>query len=156
MGRLYTIVYVNKAELRDNLIDQLLGEEEPNTDVTYYFYNKNGKLQKNIDYKIKAYKTLRGAQREATKVSRLKAGRTIKATYGFYDENNSKDDEKNKILLQFLKDKRWSYDIKFEPSQHSLVVIDVTDRWNEMIDRDIEKRKIAFELDLQKLQQKKV
>ena len=140
MGRLYTIVYVNKAELRDNLIDQLLGEEEPNTDVTYeYFYNKNGKLQKNIDYKIKAYKTLRGAQREATKVSRLKAGRTIKATYGFYDEN-----------------KRWSYDIKFDPSQHSLVVIDVTDKWNEMIDRDIEKRKRAFELDLQKLQQKKV
>ena len=140
MGRLYTIVYVNKAELRDNLIDQLLGEEEPNTDVTYeYFYNKNGKLQKNIDYKIKAYKTLRGAQREATKVSRLKAGRTIRATYGFYDEN-----------------KRWSYDIKFEPSQHSLVVIDVTDKWNEMIDRDIEKRKRAFELDLQKLQQKKV
>ncbi len=140
MGRLYTIVYVNKAELRDNLIDQLLGEEEPNTDVTYeYFYNKNGKLQKNIDYKIKAYKTLRGAQREATKVSKLKAGRTIRATYGFYDEN-----------------KRWSYDIKFEPSQHSLVVIDVTDKWNEMIDRDIEKRKISFELDLQKLQQKKV
>ena len=140
MGRLYTIVYVNKAELRDNLIDQLLGEEEPNTDVTYeYFYNKNGRLQKNIDYKIKAYKTLRGAQREATKVSRLKAGRTIRATYGFYDEN-----------------KRWSYDIKFEPSQHSLVVIDVTDKWNEMIDRDIEKRKRAFELDLQKLQQKKV
>lgn len=140
MGRLYTIVYVNKAELRDNLIDQLLGEEETNTDVTYeYFYNKNGKLQKNIDYKIKAYKTLRGAQREATKVSRLKAGRTIKATYGFYDEN-----------------KRWSYDIKFDPSQHSLVVIDVTDKWNEMIDRDIEKRKRAFELDLQKLQQKKV
>ncbi len=140
MGRLYTIVYVNKAELRDNLIDQLLGEEEPNTDVTYeYFYNKNGKLQKNIDYKIKAYKTLRGAQREATKVSKLKAGRTIRATYGFYDEN-----------------KRWSYDIKFEPSQHSLVVIDVTDKWNEMIDRDIEKRKRAFELDLQKLQQKKV
>lgn len=140
MGRLYTIVYVNKAELRDNLIDQLLGEEETNTDVTYeYFYNKNGKLQKNIDYKIKAYKTLRGAQREATKVSRLKAGRTIKATYDFYDEN-----------------KRWSYDIKFEPSQHSLVVIDVTDKWNEMIDRDIEKRKRAFELDLQKLQQKKV
>lgn len=140
MGILYTIVYVNKAELRDNLIDQLLGEEETNTDVTYeYFYNKNGKLQKNIDYKIKAYKTLRGAQREATKVSRLKAGRTIKATYGFYDEN-----------------KRWSYDIKFDPSQHSLVVIDVTDKWNEMIDRDIEKRKRAFELDLQKLQQKKV
>ena len=140
MGRLYTIVYVNKAELRDNLIDQLLGEEEPNTDVTYeYFYNKNGRLQKNIDYRIKAYKTLRGAQREATKVSRLKAGRTIRATYGFYDEN-----------------KRWSYDIKFEPSQHSLVVIDVTDKWNEMIDRDIEKRKRAFELDLQKLQQKKV
>lgn len=140
MGRLYTIVYVNKAELRDNLIDQLLGEEEPNTDVTYeYFYNKNGKLQKNIDYKIKAYKTLRGAQREATKVSRLKAGRTIRSTHGFYDEN-----------------KRWTYDIKFEPSQHSLVVIDVTDKWNEMIDRDIEKRKRSFELDLQKLQQKKV
>lgn len=140
MGRLYTIVYVNKAELRDNLIDQLLGDEEPNTDVAYeYFYNKRGKLQKNIDYKIKAYKTLRGAQREATKVSRLKAGRTIRSTYGFYDEN-----------------KRWTCDIKFEPSQHSLVVIDVTDKWNEMIDRDIEKRKRAFELDLQKLQQKKV
>lgn len=140
MGRLYTIVYVNKAELRDNLIDQLLGEEETNTDVTYeYFYNKNGKLQKNIDYKIKAYKTLRGAQREATKVSKLKAGRTIRSTHGFHDEN-----------------RRWTYDIKFEPSQHSLVVIDVTDKWNEMIDRDIEKRKRAFELDLQKLQQKKV
>lgn len=142
MGRLYTIVYVKKSELRDSLIDQILGEEENKTDfngVYEYFYTRNGKLQKNIDYKIKAYKTLSGAQREASKVTRLKSGRTIRSTTGFYDEN-----------------RRWTYDIKFEASQHSLVVIDITDKWNEMIDKDIEKKKISFELEIQKLQQKKV
>jgi hypothetical protein len=69
----------------------------------------------------------------------LKSGRTIRATSGFYDEN-----------------RRWTYDVKFETSQHSLIVIDITDKWNEMIDRDIEKKRISFELEIQKLQQKKV
>jgi hypothetical protein len=143
MGRLYTIVYVKKSELRDSLIDQILGEEETKTDfngVYEYFYAKNGKLQKNIDYKIKAYKTLNGAQREASKITRLKSGKTIRTKNGFYDDEN----------------RRWTYEVKFEASKHSLIVIDITDKWNEMIDRDIEKKKISFELEIQKLRQKKI
>jgi hypothetical protein len=141
MGKIYTLGIVNKAAQREaKLISLLDDSNEEVFDIPFEFiWTKNNKIQKQMNLKIKVYKTLGGATRECGKINTKYANKSMRLTEGYYNT-----------------DRRWTNSFNFDTSQYSFVVIDITEKWNLHIDSEIQKETAKYNREVQKLNSLKV
>ena len=136
---MYTLAIVSKAAQREAKLGSLLSDSDEVFDIPFEFiWSKNGKLQKEMSLKIKAYKTLGGATRECTKINKKYASKSMKLSHGTYIE------------------RRWITSFTFDTSQYAFVVIDITEKWNKHIDSEVEKETAKYNREVQKLNSLKV
>jgi hypothetical protein len=122
MKKIYTLVIVSKAVQREAKLGSLLSDSDEVLDIPFeYIWTKNGKLQKEISFKIKTYKTLGGANKECVKINSIYSDKSMKLSSGTYI------------------DRRWVQSFNFDTSQYAFVVIDITTKWNLHIEKEISK-----------------
>jgi hypothetical protein len=139
MGKMYTLAIVSKAAQREAKLGSLLSDSDEVFDIPFEFiWTKNGKLQKEMSLKIKAYKTLGGATRECAKINKKYANKSMGLSHG------------RSI------DRRWVTSFNFDTSQYSFVVIDVSEKWNQHIDSEVIKETAIYNRAVQKLNSLKV
>jgi hypothetical protein len=124
MGKLYSIAIVNKEDLRETKLLQIFGDGDyGSTYVGSYELNltTSGYIEKGTSFKARTYKTVNGAQR-------------------FINTWTKKNDEKEiRLIRSTIINGQWTYKFKFEKSKLCLVVVDITDTWNNLIDNDIQR-----------------
>ena len=136
---MYTLAIVSKSVQREAKLGSLLSDSDEVFDIPFeYIWSKNGKLQKEMSLKIKAYKTLGGATRECVKINKKYASKSMRLNHGSYI------------------DKRWVNSFTFDTSQYSFVVIDISEKWNLHIDSEVEKETAKYNREVQKLNSLKV
>ena len=136
---MYTLAIVSKAAQREAKLGSLLSDSDEVFDIPFeYIWSKNGKLQKEMSLKIKAYKTLGGATRECAKINKKYSGKSMRLNQGSYV------------------DRKWITSFTFDTSQYSFVVIDITDKWNLHIDSEVIKETAIYNRAVQKLNSLKV
>jgi len=141
MGKIYTLAIVSKAAQREAKLGSLLSDSDEVFDIPFeYIWSKNGKLQREISLKIKAYKTLGGASRECTKINKKYSGKSMKLNTGYVSEINRK----------------WVTSFTFDTSQYAFVVIDISEKWNQHIDSEVIKETAIYNRAVQKLNSLKV
>jgi hypothetical protein len=139
MGKMYTLVLVSKAAQREAKLGSLLSESDDVLDIPFEFiWSKNGKLQREMSLKIKAYKTLGGASRECAKINKKYADKSMKLLHGISIE------------------RRWITSFNFDTSQYAFVVIDISEKWNQHIDSEVQKENARYNREVQKLNALKV
>lgn len=139
MGKIYTIAIVSKAVQREAKLGSLLSDSDEIFDIPFEFIcSKNGKLQREINLKVKAYKTLGGATREWVRINKKYSGKLIKLSRGYY------------------LDKKWVTSFTFDTSQYSFAVIDITEKWNLHIDNEVIKETAIYNRAVEKLNSLKV
>lgn len=136
---MYTLVIVSKAAQREAKLGSLLSDSDEVFDIPFEFiWTKNGKLQKEMSLKIKAYKTLGGATRECDKINKKYADKSMRLSHGMSIE------------------RRWVTSFNFDTSQYAFVVIDVSDKWNQHIDSEVIKETAIYNRAVKKLNSLKV
>ena len=136
---MYTLVIVSKAAQREAKLGSLLSDSDEVFDIPFeYIWTKNGKLQREMSLKIKAYKTLGGASRECAKINKKYSGKSMRLNQGSYI------------------DRKWITSFTFDTSQYAFVVIDITEKWNLHIDSEVQKETTKYNLQVQKLNSLKV
>ena len=136
---MYTLAIVSKAAQREAKLGSLLSDSDEVFDIPFEFiWSKNGKLQKEMSLKIKAYKTLGGATRECAKINKKYSGKSMRLNQGSYV------------------DKKWITSFTFDTSQYAFVVIDITDKWNKHIDSEVIKETAIYNRAVEKLNSLKV
>ena len=131
---MYTLAIVSKAAQREAKLGSLLSDSDEVFDIPFEFiWTKNGKLQKEMSLKIKAYKTLGGATRECAKINKKYADKSMRLSHGMSIE------------------RRWVTSFNFDTSQYAFVVIDVSDKWNQHIDSEVIKETAIYNRAVQKL-----
>lgn len=139
MGKIYTLALVSKAAQREAKLGSLLSDSDDVLDIPFEFiWSKNGKLQKEMSLKIKAYKTLGGASRECAKINKKYADKSMKLLHGISIE------------------RRWITSFTFDTSQYAFVVIDISEKWNQHIDSEVQKETARYNREVQKLNTLKV
>lgn len=139
MGKMYTLAIVSKSAQREAKLGSLLSDSDEVFDIPFEFiWSKNGKLQKEMSLKIKAYKTLGGATRECAKINKKYADKSMRLSHGTYIE------------------RKWITSFNFDTSQYAFVVIDITEKWNKHIDSEVEKETAKYNREVQKLNALKV
>ena len=136
---MYTLAIVSKAAQREAKLGSLLSDSDEAFDIPFeYIWSKNGKLQREMSLKIKAYKTLGGATRECAKINKKYSGKSMRLNQGSYI------------------DKKWVTSFTFDTSQYAFVVIDITEKWNHHIDDEVLKETAKYNREVQKLNSLKV
>ena len=136
---MYTLAIVSKAAQREAKLGSLLSDSDEVFDIPFeYIWSKNGKLQREMSLKIKAYKTLGGATRECAKINKKYSGKSMRLNQGSYI------------------DKKWVTSFTFDTSQYAFVVIDITEKWNLHIDEEVLKETTKYNREVQKLNSLKV
>ena len=136
---MYTLAIVSKAAQREAKLGSLLSDSDEVFDIPFeYIWSKNGKLQREMSLKIKAYKTLGGATRECAKINKKYSGKSMRLNQGSYI------------------DKKWVTSFTFDTSQYAFVVIDITEKWNLHIDEEVLKETTKYNREVQKLNTLKV
>jgi hypothetical protein len=139
MGKMYTLAIVSKTAQREAKLGSLLSDSDEVFDIPFEFiWTKNGKLQKEMSLKIKAYKTLGGATRECAKINKKYADKSMRLSHGMSIE------------------RRWVTSFNFDTSQYAFVVIDVSDKWNQHIDSEVIKETAIYNRAVKKLNSLKV
>ena len=139
MGKIYTLAIVSKAAQREAKLGSLLSDSDEVLDIPFEFiWSKNGKLQKEMSLKIKAYKTLGGASRECAKINKKYADKSMRLIQSFYI------------------DRKWINSFNFDTSQYAFVVFDISEKWNQHIDSEIQKETAKYNREVQKLNALKV
>jgi hypothetical protein len=135
MGKIYTIAIVSKVAQRDAKLGSLLSDSD-DLDIPFEFIlSKNGKIQKEIGFNIKTYKTLNGATRESVKINRKYSGKSIRLNKGYYFDKKT---------------------FTFDTSLYVFFVIDITEKWNKYIDEEVLKVTAEYNRVVQKLNYLKV
>lgn len=142
MAKLYTLAYVDIAELRDSKLAALFDED--NDEVfkgkwEYLWLNCN-QLTKLFDLRLKTYKTLNGANRAALNINQTHNGRNIRLRGGFWDQRTN----------------RYVSSIQFDNTQKKVVPLEITGEWNKIIEDLLKKEKENYERKVKKLIDKKV
>ena len=136
---MYTLAIVSKASQREAKLGSLLSDSDEVFDIPFEFiWNKNGKLKKEISLHTKAYKTLGGASRECAKINKKYADKSMRLVEGY------------------ILNGRWTTSFTFDTSQYSFAVIDITEKWNQHIDKEVEKETAKYNREVQKLKSLKV
>ena len=136
---MYTLAIVSKAAQREAKLGSLLSDSDEVFDIPFeYIWSKNGKLQREMSLKIKAYKTLGGATRECTKINTKYSGKSIRLVEGY------------------ILNGRWTTSFTFDTSQYSFAVIDITEKWNIHIDNEVIKETAIYNRAVEKLNSLKV
>lgn len=142
MGKLYSIAIIKKVDLRESKLLQIFGETDYGS---IYVGPYNLLLHKNshsvdtiFSYSLKTYKTISGAQ---------------KFINLWINNFNSKF---IKINRGAVIDNRWSYNFIFNSNEDSLVIVDITDKWNSMVDKDISNIKSRLEKKIFALTKKRI
>lgn len=136
---MFTLAIVSKAAQREAKLGSLLSDSDEALDIPFeYIWSKNGKLQKEMSLKIKAYKTLGGANRECVKVNKKYSGKSMRLNQGYHS------------------DRKWITSFTFDTSQYAFVVIDITEKWNQHIDSEVIKETAIYNRAVQKLNSLKV
>ena len=136
---MYTLAMVSKAAQREAKLGSLLSDSDEVFDIPFEFiWSKNGKLQKEMNLKIKAYKTLGGANKECSKINKKYADKSMRLNTGTFI------------------DRKWVTSFTFDTSQYSFVVIDITEKWNLHIDSEVGKETAKYNREVQKLNNLKV
>lgn len=135
MGKLYAIAISDIAREREVKLSNLLGEEVSEYKPEY-FVTKSYSTESRFTSKTRSFKTIRGASNEVEKLNAKFAGKqmrypTARMVNGVY-----------------------AYYFIFDASLYSFTYIDVTDRWNEMVNIDIEKENIRHSKEIIKLSKK--
>ena len=139
MGKIYTLAIVSKAAQREAKLGSLLSDSDEVLDIPFEFiWNKNGKLKKEISLHTKAYKTLGGASRECSKINTKYSGKSMRLVEGY------------------ILNGRWTTSFTFDTSQYGFVVIDITEKWNQHIDSEVQKETARYNREVQKLNSLKV
>jgi hypothetical protein len=139
MGKMYTLAIVSKVAQREAKLGSLLSDSDEVFDIPFEFiWNKNGKLKKEISLHTKAYKTLGGASRECAKINKKYADKSMRLVEGY------------------ILNGRWTTSFTFDTSQYSFAVIDITEKWNQHIDKEVEKETAKYNREVQKLKSLKV
>lgn len=144
-NKLYAIVVLDKKELRDGLLSDLLGQEyEPQLESANYIYGNYKRVHhtKYLAY-TKTWKTQTGAQKFLN----------IILDHANQVENVRKSGGKGKHPFD-----DWSLDSNGNRNcqEFKFVVYEITEEWNEDIDRRIERETNNFKKKIESLQKQKI
>lgn len=143
---MYTLAIVSKATQREAKLGSLLSDSNEVFDIPFEFiWSKNGKLQKEISLKIKAYKTLGGANRECVKINKKYSGKSMRLNQGKFLTTNYTAFGSHHV------DRKWVTSFTFDTSQYAFVVIDITEKWNQHIDSEVIKETAIYNRAVEKL-----
>ena len=140
MGRLYGIALISRSQMRDLTLETILNDGEFDTDsYTHegdftYIFELNNILSTKISKNTIVYKTLNGALRFKNK---FRGDWIMKLRYAVMSDDGS-----------WIRNKR-------NDDNYEVVVIDITDKWDSLIDSRIESRRKVFEEDIKRLESKK-
>ena len=135
MGKLYAIAISDIAREREVKLSNLLGEEVSEYKPEY-FVTKGYSTESRFTSKTRSFKTIRGASNEVEKLNAKFAGKQMRYPT---------DRMVNGV---------YAYYFIFDASLYSFTYTDVTDRWNEMVNIDIEKENIRHSKEIIKLSKK--
>lgn len=136
MGKIYTIAYLPKAESRENILNSILGEEE-NENFEWILTKTSVRISKKI-LKSRIYKTRSGAAKYCDTLNKMfnDPRKEIRLDTGY-----------SSTYLPYPVSSRsyWSINkIHYDPSYH-FKVVEITDEWNEQINKKLEKLKSSYE-----------
>lgn len=142
MAKLYTLAYVDIAELRDSKLSTLF--EQDNDEVfkgkwEYLWLNSN-QLTKIFDLQLKTYKTLNGANKAALNINQTQNGRNIRLRVVSWDQSTN----------------RYIKSIQFDNTKNKVVPLEITSEWNKIIENLLNKEKENYERKIKKLIDKKI
>ena len=139
---IYALAYVSISEMRDSKIAILFGEEEEVFNGKWEFlWTNTNRLSKNVDFRCKTYKTLSGASRSAKLLTKNREGRSVKLQTPYYSGD--------------AYNRKWVNSITISSTTHKLVPIEITDVWNKTINDMIESKRLEFEREVKKLNEKR-
>ena len=139
MGKLYGVCLINRTQMRDIRLCSILGDDTFNSD-TYihvgdfeFIFELNNTLGIEVTKNTLVYKTLNGALR-------LK--------------NKFNSDWVMKLRYAIRNDGAWVRDKKSDDN-YEIVIIDITEKWDSLIDNRIELKRQLFEKEVNRLLSKK-
>lgn len=141
MGRLYGVGLINRTQMRDLSLESLLNDESFDRDNYVhegefdYIFDMNNILNTDVGRYTKVYKTLNGAKR-------------LRDSYG---------DGSNIIMkLRYaVPNPNGGWKRNYSGNQHIPVIIDITEKWDNLIDERIEVVTKKFNEDIDRLKSKK-
>ncbi len=140
MGKLYSVCLISRTQMRDMRLDSILNDGVFNSD-TYihngdftYIFELNNTLSSDITKNTLVYKTLGGALRLKNKLS---DDWVMKLRYAVRGDDGS-----------------WIRNLKNDDN-HEIVIIDITEKWDSLIDSRIEIKRQLFEKEVSRLKSKK-
>lgn len=145
-NKLYAIVVLDKAELRDEFLSDLLGEEyRPKLDDAYYLYGNYKRVYhtkyiawtKTWKTKVGAHKFLDTILDHTTQVENIRLQKKTSQRHPFDDWNL--DSNGNRDWKEF----------KYE-------VWEITEEWNKDIDRRIERETLNYKKKIESLEKQKL
>lgn len=143
MGKLYTVALISRSQMRDIQLESILNDDFCDDDYIHegdfdYIFEHDNKISTSISGSSKIYKTLNGAKRFRDNVIQGKRfNLSYQLKYPIRDEQG-----------------RWIYSSVINDTQ-SVVIVDITDRWDSFIDGIISKKTEEFESEISKLRLKK-
>lgn len=138
MAKIYALALVSISEMRDSKIESIFSDEPETFDGKWEFlWTTNCQLSKVVDHKLKTYKTINGAQRYASTI--LRSRTRVRYRNPFIDNNGV-----------------WMTYTEVGASTHKLVPVDITEIWNQNIDKLINDLNQKYEKQTKKLLSKKV
>ena len=137
MRNIYSIVIIDIVREREIKLSNLLGEEVLNSEPKFYI-TKNYNIMSCFATNARTFKTVKGALAEAQKLNTRFAGRQLAFEY-----------------LSMI-DGVYARYFLFDTSRYSFSYVEVTDKWNDIINKDIEKENLRHLKEMVKLNKKLV
>jgi hypothetical protein len=138
MSKLYGVALITNSKIRDLILSSVLDEESFNkNDYVYdgeydYIIDINNTLNTDISRYTKVYKTLNGAKR-------------LRDSFG----------TDSVMRLRYAIPAGVGWKREYNTPTHQAVIIDITKKWDDIIDKRIEERTKIFNKDIERLKSKK-
>ena len=140
MSKIYGVGLITRTQMRDITLDCVLGNSEYDSDSYIhegdfsYIFTLNNTLSPELTNQTLVYKTLGGARRLR---GRFSGDWELKLRYALRDSNG--------MYVKSLKN----------DTLHEIVIIDITEKWDSLIDKRIELKRETFKKDVERLKSKK-
>lgn len=139
MKRLYSVCILTTQQMRDIQLERILNDNFVEDDYIHegefiYIFENDNQISQRLTTNSKVYKTLNGAKKFK---QRAKTHPSYKFRYPIMDDQG-----------------RWVRDYT-NNSNYQIVVVDITDKWNILIDGVIERKTEEFNREIRKWELKK-
>jgi hypothetical protein len=136
MSKIWAIALCDISDLRESQLSSILNSEETSLKFDYLWSNQN-RLDKELLFKTKVYKTLSGANRSSEALTKRYQGESIR-------------------IKPYHDGRKWIKEISFDKSKHKFIPIEITQKWNEQIDNLITQKNKEHDNEIKNLLRRKV